>query len=94
MAGLSKSLPRWQGPSRRVDAAACYYGGARSMVVFGGRAGATHFADLFMLHLETWRWTQPAIASTGPPPCHSPALCVQGTPPSASADQQIIAQQL
>jgi len=62
-----------------VGAAACYWQAGKSLVVFGGRAGPTHFSDLFLLDLQTLHWTQPAIKSTGPSPRHSPAIFLQGT---------------
>ena len=70
-----------QAPAARVQASISYWEEGNSLIVFGGRAKTCHFGDLHILNLDTWTWNQPAIATAGPSPRHSPAVHLHSNSP-------------
>ena len=73
------------GPCARSQAACCLEPEAGALIVFGGESGReSRFNDVHVLDLASWRWSQPALAGTGPSPRQAPALCLHGACAAAS----------
>ena len=64
--GWQQLVPSNTAPASRYAHTAIYDPARDQMIVFGGRAGSTYFADTWALSLETLSWTQIASGGGGP----------------------------